>query len=145
MQNSLKRGKNRYGMTFIEIMVASVVLASAMIPVLMAFTSAHILARYVEEKTMSLNVARNQMEQIRALKLSDPDNNFDRSLSERSKASEFLPGYYCNITDRDMSAELPHTRYISVYAGRDQNNNNALEINEAEIILQTYLTLREEP
>ena len=119
----------RKGMTFTEVLVATAILAFAMVPILKAMTNAHIYSLRMERKSKSLLFAQNQIEELRARAIADYDSFWSGS---------DLPmgdGYYCNVS-ADTDTEL---RTVSVTAGFDENQDHHLENGEVLACLRTRI------
>jgi len=121
------------GFTLTEVVVASSILAFAMVPILKGLTGAHVTATAIERKTRSLSFASMKLEELKARSI----YNYDSSLSESSTAVG--DGYFCNVTDTSISSDL---RNIDVSAGFDEDGDNILDNDEVEITLQTSLSRR---
>lgn len=130
---SKNKGSRRCGFTLTEVVVASSILAFAMVPVLKGLTSAHVTATIIEKKTRSLSCAQMKMEEVKARSI----YNYDSSLSESSTAVG--DGYFCSVADASVSADL---RNIDVSAGFDEDGDNLLDSDEIEVTLQTSLARR---
>lgn len=123
----------RCGFTLTEVVVASSILAFAMVPILKALTNAHMTAVVIERKTKSLSYAQLKLEEIKARSIYSYNSSFSQSntsLGER---------YFCNITDTQVTSNL---RNINVSTGFDEDADNVLDSDEIKIILQTSLARR---
>ncbi len=120
------------GVTLTEVVVASTLLAVAVIPLLRALTVAQATGAIVERKTQSLILAQGTLEEIRARALHHYESSFH-------KDSEALVGaYLCNVTDD----QNPNVRQVTVAVGYDVNANGRLSADEVEVTLATYVARR---
>ena len=102
-------------MTFTEVLVASLILSLAMVPVLKAMTQGHRYSRMLERKTQCLIAARNAIEQLRARAI----ENYNSSWSVPINRS----GVLVNIS----AGSNPDLRTVTVTAGFDENQNRSLD------------------
>jgi len=128
----MRTDRKRQGISLTETILASAILASAMIPCIKALTSSHILTTTVERKTRSLVLARQQIEDIRAKAIYD----YSKSYSS-NKAIE--NSYVCKVTDNQISSNL---RRIVVKIGFDADNNGTLSDAECLAMLETLIARR---
>lgn len=127
-----KNNKNAPAFTLTEVIIASLILIIAIVPILKALTGAHILDVKIEHKTRSLTLAETKLEDIRARSIYSWSTNFDLS-------SSVLEGsYLCNVTD-DVTGDL---RSVTVAVGYDQNSDGALTTGEVEVTLETFIARR---
>ena len=117
------------GMTFTEVLVATAILAFAMIPILRAMTSNHAYSMHLERKSKSLLFAQNQIEELRARAIEDFDSSWSGS---DLPAGE---GYYCTVT-ADLDSSL---RTVTVTAGFDEDQDLHLDSGEVLITLRTLI------
>ena len=131
-QNS-KIGNRSAGFTLTEVVVASVILIIAIVPILKALTSAHVSTTIIEHRTHSLILAQAKLDEIRARSI----YNYSSSFTETSTS---LDGpYLCSVVDTTVSSNL---RKITVSVGYDLNVNSTLEADEIEITLATLVAKR---
>lgn len=124
------RGRNRrQGMTFTEVLVATLILSLAMVPILQAMTNTHRYSRMIEKKTKCLIYAQNQMEELRARAIEDYDSSW--SASSQSAGG----GYLYNIA-ASSDASL---RTVTVTCGFDENQNLSLDSGEILVCLRTLI------
>lgn len=128
----IKTTKNIKAFTLTEVIIASVLLVTAMVPILKALTGAHILDVKIEHRTASLTLAEAKLEDIRARSIYSWDTDFNDS------SSSLEGSYLCTVADA-VSSDL---RKISVSVGYDQNNNSTLETDEVEVTLATLIARR---
>lgn len=121
------------GFTLTEVIIASLLLAIAMVPILKALTGAHRIDTKIERRMRSLNLARAKLEDIRARSIYNYDTDFNESNTN-------LEGrYLCKIGDEVAAQDL---RSISVRVGYDENDNADLGSDEVEARLDTLLARR---
>ncbi|MBW8015218.1 MAG: type II secretion system protein [Planctomycetes bacterium] len=123
----------RCGFTLTEVVVASSILAFAMVPILKGLVNAHMTATIIEKKTKSLSYAQMKLEEVKARSI----YNYGSSLSESN--TSLGDRYYCNVTDTSVSADL---RNINVSTGFDEDADNILDSDEIRVTLQTSLARR---
>ena len=117
------------GMTLTEVVVASVLLVVAVVPVLRALTIAEVTGRIVEYKTQSLILARGKLDRIRAQSI----YHYDDSFQEDDGA--LTGSYLCNVTD-DRDSDL---RLVTVSVGFDADGDGRLSDDEVHVTLATYI------
>lgn len=129
----VKRGEKRFrGITITEVVIATALLAAAMIPVLKALTASHLNNRIIEQRSRSVILARSRLEQIRAESI----HNFEDSFDENS--GELEENYLCKVSDTGKS----NLKKITVSVGYDDNENGVLQNKEVDITLSTYIARR---
>lgn len=123
----------RSGFTLSEVVVASSILAFAMVPILKGLANAHRTSAIIEYKTRSLSYAQLKLEEVKARSIYDYDSSLaetDTSLGDK---------YFCNVSDSVVNADL---RSITVSTGYDENADNVLSNDEIKINLKTMLARR---
>jgi Tfp pilus assembly protein PilV len=121
------------GITISEVLIASLLMATATVPILKALTSAQATATSIDHKSQSLMLARAKIEDIRAIAI----YNYGRSYSA---ASQVIDGsYLCNVTDTPVTSNL---RHITVSVGFDENDNKTLGSDEIRVTLETLVARR---
>ena len=125
--------KQRSGYTIMEVLIASLLLVTAIAPILKGLTSAHTTAVSIERKTISLTLAQKHLEQIRAKSIYNYDEDFNNASFNLADA------YYGSVTDSAVNSDL---RSISVSVGYDSNGDGALDAEEMEVVLDTLLARR---
>jgi prepilin-type N-terminal cleavage/methylation domain-containing protein len=133
MPMSLKSEIRHRGMTFIEVIVASTLLAVAMVPILKCLTTAQATSRIIEWRSRSLALAEGKLDEIRARCI----HNYDDSFDEQSAS---LAGSYLCTVDDDGATDL---RLVSVSVGFDKNGDGSLSDEEIQVTLTTYVARRE--
>jgi len=129
--------KHRKAFTITEVVVASLLLAVAIVPILKALTSAHLSTTIIEYKTRSLTLAQAKLDEIKARSIYNYTNSGNPIGFEESGTS--LDGsYLCNVTD-DLGDPL---KTITVSVGFDHNGDSTLAADEIEVTLVTYLARR---
>jgi prepilin-type N-terminal cleavage/methylation domain-containing protein len=121
------------GFTLTEVVIATSLLAIAIIPILKALTSAHVTSAIIERKTSSLIFAQAKLDEIKARSIYDYSSTF----TETNTSLEAL--YLCNVEDSSVNANL---RQIKVSVGEDLNGNSTLDANEIQVTLVTLVARR---
>ena len=116
-------------MTFTEVLVATGILAFAMVPILKAMAGVHINSVKMEKKNKSLMIAQNQVEELRAQAIEDYDSSW--SVSNQSSGGGYL---YSISAGSDSSL-----RTVTVTAGYDENQNLLLDSPEILVSLRTLI------
>ncbi|MBE0537653.1 MAG: hypothetical protein IH624_18460 [Phycisphaerae bacterium] len=121
------------GFTLTEVVVASALLITAIVPILKALTTVHFHAALIERKTRCLNIAHARLEEIKARSVYNYATNF-------AEANTSADGPYLRtVSDTAIS---PNLRRISVTAGFDADGNGALNAGETLVTLQTLVAKR---
>jgi Tfp pilus assembly protein PilV len=123
------------GLTLTEVVVASSLLAIAMMPMLKGLTASQVTSTAVERKTQSLILAQAKMEEIRSL----CENDYSLSFTERDLLMTGL--FYCDISDASSSPDL---RVIEISVGYDDDGDGKHDpAEEADAVLTTMMARRE--
>jgi len=130
---SKNTSSRRCGFTLTEVVVASSILAFAMVPILKALTNAHMTSVVIERKTKSLSYAQLKLEEIKARSVYGYSSSFSQSNTSLGES------YFCNVTDTPVTSNL---RNINVSTGFDEDADNVLDSDEIKITLQTLLARR---
>jgi len=125
-------GKHR-GFTLTEVVVASALLVTAIVPILRALTNVHSSGMKIEQKTRSLVLSQTKLEEIKAESI----YNYTTIFTENNTVLE--GSYLCNVTDAVVTANL---RTMSVAVGFDANGNNTLTNDEVLVTLNTLIARR---
>ncbi len=133
MTTKAKKYKSHKGFTLVEVLVASMLLTIAMVPILKGLTSAHILDVKIERRMRSLTLAEAKLEDIKARSI----YNYSTDFNDASSSLEGL--YLCKVTDTAVSADL---REILLSVGYDDNSNGQLGGKEVQVTLKTLLANR---
>ena len=121
------------GFTLTEVVVASALLITALAPILKALTMAHYSSSLIERKTLSLTLAQEKLQDIKARSIYNYADNF-------AVTNESLTGsYLCTVTDTAAGANL---RKIAVSVGYDANGNSNIADGEVLVLLETFLARR---
>lgn len=128
------KDKNRAaGLTLTEVVVASALLAVAIVLILNALTTAHVNAAAIERRTRSLMLAEAKLDEIKARSIYSYGDTF-------AEADASLDGSYLgNVEDISVSSNL---RKITVSVGYDLDGNNDLATDEIEVTLATLIARR---
>ena len=121
------------GFTLTEVVVASTLLAIAIVPILKALTTAHLNTAIIERRTRSLVLAEAKLDEIKARSIYHYGDTF-------AEADSCLDGSYLGSVE-DVSAGS-NLRKITVSVGYDLNGNNNLETDEIEVTLATLFARR---
>lgn len=133
MTAKAKKYKSHKGFTLVEVLMASMLLTIAMVPILKGLTSAHILDVKIERRMRSLTLAEAKLEDIKARSI----YNYSTDFNDASSSIEGL--YLCKVTDTAVSADL---REILLSVGYDDNSDGQLGGKEVQVTLKTLLTNR---
>lgn len=125
----------RAGLTLVEVVIASVLLIIALVPILRCLTVAHASSVKVEHKTRSLILAQAKLDEIKARSIYDYTNGGD-SFTESSTSLD--GSYLCNVTD-DSGDPL---KAITVSVGFDSNGDSSLSSEEVSVTLVTLFARR---
>jgi Tfp pilus assembly protein PilV len=132
MRYKAKR-KLKNGITLTEVLIASLLLISATVPILKALTSAQTASTNIERKTNSLILARAQIEAIRTRAVYSYSNSYS------ADSINLGASYLCNIIDMEVNSNL---RQITVSVGYDENGSRTLSGDEIRITLNTLIARR---
>lgn len=133
IRKSYKLKSTRSAFTLTEVVVASSILALAMVPVLKGLTNAHMTSVFIERKTKSLSYAQLKFEEVKARSI----YSYSSSLAESN--TPLGDGYLCSVSDTSAGSDL---RNISVFTGFDEDTDNVLDDDEIKVTLQTSLARR---
>ncbi len=128
--NFQKRGR---GFTLVEVVVATSLLAIAMVPILKALTVAYVTSSAIEQKTCSLMYAQSKLDQIRLRSI----YNYDTSYAAANVS--LGNSYFYSVSDVSSGSDL---RTITVSVGYDTNGNSTLSSDEIHIMLSTLVARR---
>lgn len=127
---------NRYkGLTLAEVIVASALLLTVMVPILKALTSVQVSSTIIEQKTRSLILAQARLEDIKARSIYD----FSGVSSENNVP---LGGSYIGkveCTSKDGNNDLKN---VIVSVGYDIDANGSLTPDEIQVTLVTLIARR---
>jgi hypothetical protein len=121
------------GLTLTEVVIASALLITAMVPILKGLTNANLGTVILERKTRSLVLAQGRLDEIKARSV----YHYSQSFAESNLPLDGL--YLCNIDDEAAGSNL---RKITVLVGYDYNGNNILDSDEIEVTLATNIAKR---
>jgi Tfp pilus assembly protein PilV len=133
MHRKLKIAKRFAGLTLIEVVIASVLLIAAIIPILKCLTVAHASAVKIEHKSRSLLLAQAKLDQIRARSI----YNYGVSFVEDNNSLD--DSYLCNVSDTGSSNDL---RTIVVSVGFDSDGDTDLSPDEVDVTLASLIARR---
>ena len=133
MCRKLKIANRFAGFTLIEVIMASVLLIVALVPILKALTTTNLNTTIIERRSHSLILAKGKLDEIKARSIYDYTSSFTETDSS-------LDGSYLgNVVDSAVNSNL---REITVSVGYDQNGNNGLASDEIEVTLSTLVAKR---
>jgi len=133
MKAKVPKSRVREGFTLIEVLMASMLLTAAMVPILKGLTSAHILDIKIERRMRSLTLAEAKLEDIKGRSIYSYSTNFN-------DASSAIEGsYFCKVTDVPVDANL---RTILLSVGYNDDGDGALDDSEIQVTLKTLLAKR---
>ncbi|MGD8499110.1 MAG: hypothetical protein PVJ86_00590 [Phycisphaerales bacterium] len=132
-QQSAGRQCRPAGFTLTEVVVASALLIVAIVPILKALTSGHVMTALIEQKTRSLTLAQAKLDEIRARSIYE----YSTLYSETSAA--LGDSYLCTVADTAMGSDL---RTIEVSVGYDHDGDGLLSSDEIEVTLATLIARR---
>ncbi len=121
------------GLTLTEVVIASALLITAMVPILKGLTSANLGTVILERKTKSLILARGRLDEIKARSV----YHYSQSFAESNVSLD--GSYLCNVADETAGSNL---RKMTVSVGYDYNSDNILDTDEIEVTLTTYIAKR---
>jgi Tfp pilus assembly protein PilV len=133
IKDSGRTCNRRAGFTVIEVVVASVLLAAAMVPILKALTIAYVTSSAIEQKTRSLMYAQSKLDEIRLSSI----YNYDTSYAAANVS--LGNSYFYSVSDVSSGSDL---RTITVSVGYDTNGNGTLSSDEIHITLSTLIARR---
>lgn len=135
MHTKLRISKRSAGLTLIEVVIASALLAVVLVPILRSLTVAHASTVRVEHKSCSLILAQAKLEEIKARSIYDYTNG-GVSFAE---SNTILDGsYLCNVAD-DSGDPL---KKVAVSVGFDGNGDGSLSGGEVDVTLTTLIARR---
>ena len=124
---------NRSGFTLTEVIVASALLITAMVPILKALTSVHFSAVVIDRKTQAVGLAQAKLNEIKALSVYDYSDTFTSSNESLGDS------YLAKVQDSAVNSNL---RRITLTVGYDENGNNILATDETIVSLSTLIAKR---
>ena len=128
--------KSKKSFTIVEVVVASLLLTVAMVPILRALTASHVMDRTIEYRTRGLVLAQAKLEEIRAESIYNYDFNY-------SEESSIIEGeYLVRVIDADLVPPDNDLREFSIFVGYDKNQNDILEDDEIEVALKSLIARR---
>ena len=129
--HELKRQKTenrrQEGLSIIEVVMASVLLIVAMVPILRSLTKAHMYSAQVETKTQSLILAQGKLDELKATSVYDFN-----SIVSASDVTFPETSYLCDIDVSDTSSNL---KQVTVSVGPSDGG--------IEAALATYFARRQ--
>lgn len=135
LTTGFKTKQSRYcGFTLTEVIVASALLITAIVPILKALTSVHVNSITIERKTRSLNLAQAKLDDIKARSIYNYNTNF-------KETDVSLDGsFFGSVMVSPLS---PNLRMVTVVTGYDIDNSNSLSAAEILVTLETLFAKRQ--
>jgi type II secretory pathway pseudopilin PulG len=131
------RRQSRKALTLIEVIVAALLLGSALVPILKALTQVNMNSVIIERRTQSLCLAQAKLDQIQAQSIYDFNSII---ITTSTPIDEVLSGSYHGRTTVGGSDDL---KTIKLDVGMHRNpNSTTLDDDEIEITLQTQIARR---
>ena len=124
---------HKRGFTLTEVLVASSVLALALIPILNALTRSGRMSIQLEEKSRSLMHAQSLLEELNARAVEEYDVSWAAADLAHGQ------GYYSSVSDVPLGDSL---RRITVETGVDHNQNQHLDGGEVMVRFQFLISRR---
>lgn len=118
------------GLTLLEVVLASVLLVAAAVPILNAATRAVTLAQEAEWRTRATFRAQAEMENVLAVAAVNYSQDFTKN------SADLGDGYRVTV---QQSLLTVLKKKISVRVGRDKNGNAILDDNEVLVTLGTVV------
>lgn len=127
--NSNRTRGVRGGLTFSEVLISTLILSLAMVPIVQAMGRVHFITARMEKVTRSLILAQNQLEELRARAVSDFSGSWTVS-------NQPLGGGYLGNISAEPDERL---RTVSVSVGYDENGNGVLDGSEVSAVLRSRI------
>ena len=125
--------RRRTGLTISEVLIASLLLITATVPILKALTGAQMASTRIDHTSNSLMLARAKIDDIRAKAIYNYGDSYAAS------STPLNGSHLCNVSDSEVSSNL---RRITVFAGYDDNGNSILDSGEIQVTLDTLIARR---
>ncbi|MDD5328003.1 MAG: hypothetical protein PHY02_09375 [Phycisphaerae bacterium] len=129
-----QNAKRFAGLSIVEVVIASALLAIAIVPMLQCLTVAHANNINIEHKSVSLVLAQAKLDEIKARSV----YNYTNGGSFAGNNISLGGSYRCNVTD-DSDDQL---KTITVSVGFDSNGDATLTGDEIDITLATLIARR---
>ncbi len=133
MHRKLKIASRSEGFTLTEVVAASALLIVAMVPILKAFTAAHLSTTNIEHKSHSLVLAQDKLDKIKARSI------YSYSSSYTEDNTSLDGSYLGSVSDTGSDSDL---RTVTISVGFDLNGDSTLADDEIEVTLATRLARR---
>lgn len=128
-----RSSKRRNAFTLTEVIVASALLVTAIVPILKGLSNAHVVSAIIERKTKSLTLAQGKLDELKARSIYSYVSSFDTS------SEQIETNYLCDVTDTSLGSDL---RKVKVQVGYDADSDSTLDSDEIEITLATQFAKR---
>ena len=123
----------RKGLTLTEVVVASSLLAVAIIPMLKGMSNSHMVSAAVEQKTHALIMAQAKIQEIKARAI----NNYSANFGEKN--TSMSGSFLCTVSDIPAGSNI---RTITVSVGFNDDGNSILNSDEIDVELSTKIAKR---
>jgi Tfp pilus assembly protein PilV len=121
--------------TITEVVVASLLLGVAMVPILKALTNANLSTIVIEHKTRSLTLAQAKLDEIKARSI------YHYSSSYAQTDASLGNSYLCNVSDSGSTGNL-RTIIVSVGYDGEGVGHGTLSPDEIQVTLATLIARR---
>lgn len=128
-----KPSHSKKGYTFVEVLVASMLLVAVSVPMLKALTRSYVFFNSIRYKTQSAICAKSRLDRARAIAA----GQYDTSLAETN--TDMGGGFLCSVSDSGYAGDK---RTISVASGYDKDDDGVLDAEEIEITLSSLIARR---
>jgi len=129
----MRRTVTKKGFTLTEVIMASLLLTIAIVPILKGLTQTNLNSVIIQRRTQSLCFAQEKLNRIKAEAL----YNFDTDVTENG--TELGTSYLCNVGQTAVNSNL---KAISISVGQDQDGDSSLSADETETTLQSQVARR---
>ncbi|MBN1787689.1 MAG: hypothetical protein JW806_04775 [Sedimentisphaerales bacterium] len=129
----MRRTITRGGFTLSEVVMASLLLTIAIVPILKGLTITSLNSVIIERRTRSLCLAQGKLNQIKANALYNFSNDYGET------GTDMGDSYFCNVIQTAVNSNL---KALSVSVGFDDDGDSLLSSGETEITLQTQIAKR---
>lgn len=125
--------KNKSGFTLTEVIMASLLLTIAIVPILKGLTQTNLNSVIIQRRTQSLCLAQEKLNRIKAEAL----YNFSNDLTENG--TDMGTSYLCNVSQTAVNGNL---KAVGISVGQDQDGDSSLSADEIETTLQSQIARR---
>ena len=125
--------RKRKAFSITEVIVASSLMAVALIPILKGLTGVNLNSKIIEQKSKSLELAQYKLNEVQARSI----YNYSSSLAQNE--TELETNYLCDVSDSAISTNL---RQVTIVVGFNDDGDSNLDSSEHDITLVTKLAKR---